>query len=118
MLALTPLPHHVDIMFEHISGPQVYAIRDSARRNSIVALLRARLLVTTPYASRFPTHTILSEAGRKFVAKRLAATAEALIRAGCLEPEALVPETEIYRRVSAKQDAAGRISFEKRLSGP
>lgn len=109
------LTHHIDIMLEHVEGPQVYAIRDGARRNSIAALIRARFLLTTPYASRFPTHTILSETGRHFIAKRLAATAEALVRSGCLELDLPIPEDEIYRRVSARQDGVARSFFERRL---
>lgn len=111
------LSHQVDILLEHVQGPQPLTVRDDSRRRTVSALIRASLLTTTPYASRHPTHTILSEIGRQFIAKRLAAVAEALIQAGCLEKDSVLPVDEIYRRVSAKQDGAARYFMEKRLLG-
>lgn len=110
--------HHLDIMLEHVHGPQVLAVRDSARRNSVAALIRGRFLMTTPYLSKFPTHTILTENGRHFVAKRLAAMAEVLVRTGCLEYGVPVAEAEIYRRISARRDRQEGTRFEKQPPVP
>lgn len=98
-------PPHIEILLAHVDGPQPISMRDSARFNRVRGLVNHRFLITFPHASRRPTHTALSEAGRHAVAKILASAAEVLIQSGCLEPfpGKLPSEATIYRLIGDSQ---------------
>jgi hypothetical protein len=97
-----------EILIEHIDGPIQITRNDTNRIQTIKSLLERGWLRNDrpgPIPSK-PRALVLTEAGRYVVSIILSEYAEALIRAGCLEPGWAETPMQILRRLKSVRKPA------------
>ena len=81
-----------DLLIAHIDGPQPAAVKEGPTRHSLMdrKMLKSCDRNGSPRNRTLPIHyTAITDLGRDTMAEILAEYAEALIKAGCLEPSAV-----------------------------
>lgn len=90
-----------DILIEHLNGPVAFvAVLPTARRVSLQSMLRQRYLTTD--RATHPLWTEITRSGRELLAEALADWAAALVRAGYLTSESVIPDSTISSEAIAE----------------
>jgi hypothetical protein len=101
-----------DLLIDHIDGELEVSVRDPHLTNVRNALMRIGLLRGTTGGTIRPKSTVLTERGRMAVGMVLGDYADALARAGALDPITLL------RQAQARRAQTAPISAEVALESP